>query len=69
MLVGLGEQHLCCQAGKRNNVGSKVIAFVKETLRQEKSILLTGRISLPSVMFGKKRQDESELCFVCYLLI
>lgn len=47
--MGLGKQHLCCQAGKRNSDGSEGIAFVKETLRQEQSILLTGRVSLPSV--------------------
>lgn len=49
VLVGLGKQHLCCQARKRNSDGSEVTAFVKETLRQEQSILLTGRMSLLSV--------------------
>lgn len=46
---GLGETTLVLSAGKRNSDGSEGTAFVKETLRQEQSILLTGRVSLPSV--------------------
>lgn len=56
-LAGLGKPHLCWQAGKRNTDGPEAIAFVKEKLRQEQPILLTGRISFPSVgCLGKKRK-------------
>ena len=55
-LAGLGKPHLFCQSGERNTDGSEVIACVKEILRQEQHVLLTGRISFSSVgCLGKKK--------------